>query len=482
MTEKSYVWDGVITGDATLAPYTKETFNKYAHLSLLSSSIKNYVVPAYLNDLKVAPAGSYLMAVKIGSGAAVFNNYVYELDSDTSLSIIRPTSGYRRIDYVILRLYSDPSDSRYQTVRLAILQGAETSTAYPVAPTLTQNTALWEVALAQVVVDDPAIYTYIPEGNVHDLREFAITDKSKAMYDGTYNLVKNSEFMAYTGGGSVSLYPEHWFAGGFTTLGAGTRLPSMMRGQSMAVTGGTLAQYIAVDRGTKTFTVRATINRFSATTIILQVFGIRSTGVTTTKYIKRNISYDPGGTTYPEATDYKETFTFEEDDIDYLYLTIPVVGGPAYIGQVIIVPGYHPGPYREFHETIPFRTAITDAAWSSTAKSSGTTTISLSASFSGVVLPGTHAVMLRVRGRDSGSAAGTPSLSIQGYAAPFNTYYGSLLIGGVTNDVWREMQIIVPVWNPLWYAGSSVPQFRAVVVSTGAATFDATLEIVGIIT
>lgn len=481
MTERSYVWDGLVTGDATLAPYGKEEFNKFAHLSLISSSLLNCVVPAYLHDLKVEPAGSYLLAVKVGSGASVFNNYVYELDTDTTLPIERPSTGYRRMDLVILRLYLDQSDAKYQTVRLTILKGTEQLVGTPlVAPVLTQNAFVWEVALARVFVDNPATYTYIVEGNVHDLRQFAITDKSKALYDGSFNLVKNSEFMAYTGGGSATLYPEGWYAGGFTALASIARIEPQVRGQAMAVNTGTLAQIIPVSRNTKTFTLRCLVSRTNVNTVLtIQLAGVKSDGSFTVKFLRRTLQFEYSSG--PDIYDHKETFTFEDDDIDYLVLSFPCTN-TATISQAIVVPGYHPGPYREFHETIPFRTAVTDGSWSNTAKSSGTTTISLTASFGGIVLSKTRAIMLRVRGNDSGSGAGTPSLSIQGYVAPFNTVYGSLLLAGVTNDVKREMQVIVPVWNPLWYASATAPQFRAVVLASGAATFDATLEVVGIIT
>jgi hypothetical protein len=72
-------------------------------------------------------------------------------------------------------------------------------------------------------------------------------------------------------------------------------------------------------------------------------------------------------------------------------------------------------------------------------------------------------------------------LRSQGYAAPYNSYYGGVEVGGVTDDYYREMQCIVPVNQDIAVNQDDTPQMRLEVAATGANTFDATVEIMGIL-
>lgn len=107
------------------------------------------VIRSILNELLVY-ADSTGMQVKVKSGAAFIRGIYYESDSEVTLPIGAANSTNPRIDYVIVRL-----DLTMETVQLAVLQGVAAVT--PSAPTLTQNSSRWEIALARVTVDANAV-------------------------------------------------------------------------------------------------------------------------------------------------------------------------------------------------------------------------------------------------------------------------------------------------------------------------------------
>lgn len=87
MTEKSYLWDGTVTGDASLAPYNAQEFNIWMFSTFLSNNLtEGYVIPGYLDDLWVRGAGEGNYGVIVNAGAACFNNFLYILDEAVSLS------------------------------------------------------------------------------------------------------------------------------------------------------------------------------------------------------------------------------------------------------------------------------------------------------------------------------------------------------------------------------------------------------------
>lgn len=151
MTEYGLPFDGLITGDASVAPYSSDV---WAHMWALSKGVAD-AFPKYgifkgsgngtyepLAVLATSPASAN---VEIEPGAALVNGRFYENTIATQLAINANASGNPRIDTVILRL-----DFTLLTIRLAVLQG--TPAGSPVAPTLTQNTSFWEIPLADVAV------------------------------------------------------------------------------------------------------------------------------------------------------------------------------------------------------------------------------------------------------------------------------------------------------------------------------------------
>lgn len=487
MTELSYLWDGTVTGDASIAPYNKEEFNFYMFRPSITENLENsvYVVPGYLQDLwvKGTTAGSY---VTIAPGAAIVGgNYLYVSDATVTLTVDQiETTDYFRYDYVILRV-----DVEAQTVRLAIKKGAETNDpAALVPPTLTQDDFVREIAIAQIYREDNSI---VWDDFVYDLREFA-TNYYNAIHHKRVNrnLAVNSEFMATSAmivaSGTYEI-PDAWsLSGAAATLSS--PLTGMSRGQSIAVVGDGgeryLYQIIPIDPAIKTFTVKGIIKNTTGGSTFQCSVGLYPTmidGSAVSGVHKRQVyTSQVAGT----ETEFQFTVTFDENSLfEAVTLRVGTIfptTGTVEVGQILVVQGYHPGPLREIHETIMFHERLDGTNWTATAKSSGTTLIDLITEFG--ILDRTRGVFVRVRARDSGSAGGSPSLAVEGYAAPYNVVYGTVELNGVTNDVYRESTFYVPVDIPVYDVYDYTPQLRAVVVASGAGTLDATLEIVGITT
>lgn len=492
MAQTSYIWDGTVTGDASLAPYDKDNFGIYAFLPHIQDDDINtaYVVAGYLEDLRVT--GEVSSNVTVAPGAAIHGGkYLFVSDAEVSLTVDAITeTGFFRYDYVVLRLNTDE-----QTVRLAIVKGIETNDHTALTtPTIQQTSLIREIPLAQLYVTSD--YNYIREEYIYDLRVFAANSYTRDTFKtANKNLLMNSEFMAFSAVGTATGVPEGWDrTDGTALLTAGIPSDTQSRGHSVRCDGDyTMQQIVIVDPEIKTYTLKGmfedvvggltseiTISMYPAARDGTILGGYDSTtdlsfgdAFASHHYLKLAVD------TYAE---FQYTITFDDNAVfEAIVVEIAVVGSGMEIGQLILVGGYHPGPWREFSEVLMLYEALTDANWSDTAKSSGTTSINVESVFD--VPEKTRDVFVRLLCRDSGSAAGTAYLALQGYAAPFNSEYGRVEVSGLTNDIYRSGTFRVPVNQPL-YDGSydADGQLRAVVAATGAGTLDATLEIVGIVT
>ena len=477
MTEKSYFYQHGTGGDSVYSPYNRVEFNAFMMSRSVGNETGMFVIPNYLDDLKVITGGTLVSSIVVSAGATIINGVLYKSDSPININIPRTVSiTYPRIDYIVLRV-----DYVAQTVRVVRLEGDESTTI--TAPDLTQIAgSVWEELIAWIYVD-PTTET-VDIADIFDNRQFLMTSETLKTY-GKGNLLKNSEYMAFSGAGVATRSPEHWTWGSAGTLAIGTPISSMTRGRSVTLNGTTLSQKVKVAPGSKTFSIKALFQDGGGGNLGYYLQGVRSNGLSTAKYMQQYFrSGTKAATNGNLAIGYcTETITFDEDDIEYLQLNILSVGGNSYIGQVILVGGYHTGPIRQINETIMFQTAVTDASWSNTAKSTGTTAISLAASFgSGTIPAGTKAVIAKLRGRDSASAAtNATNMQVLGYSASYPVVYNTLSVGGVTNDKFMEQQCIIPVNQPVFDAATDIPQFRVTVNASGGNTFDATIQILGIV-
>lgn len=153
MTERSYLWDGTVTGDASLAPYSAEEFLKY--FTLTRSDNNAGVIPGYLGSLAPAFAGDNLSAVYIKAGAAIVDGRLYVLDEDIVIPIEVPAAALgARLDYIVIRVTGSAA-------RLTVVQGAPASG--PSVPTINAQ----DVPICLVYVD-----TQVADGYVYDRRNF----------------------------------------------------------------------------------------------------------------------------------------------------------------------------------------------------------------------------------------------------------------------------------------------------------------------
>lgn len=165
MTETSSPWDGITVGDAANAPYSaSEWAHLWAQLNEAGSLFPNYgIIPGSGDGSYAAAAviatGSANIDVKIG--AALVNGRLYETDAAVGLTVGSNASGNPRIDTVVLR-----ADYTAQTIRAVIKQG--TPAASPARPSLTQNTSLWEMPLADIAVANG--FSTINQSDITDRR------------------------------------------------------------------------------------------------------------------------------------------------------------------------------------------------------------------------------------------------------------------------------------------------------------------------
>jgi hypothetical protein len=140
MTEKSYPWDGIVTGDAALAPYDDDTWSDIWRKLFTKDRNSEGVIYGILNNLLISGATS---PITIATGAAMVDGKVY--DNDTAVTLVIPTpSAATRTDFIVLR-------KRWatQTVRITRIAGVEGGG----APGITQlDGNIWDIPLAQAII------------------------------------------------------------------------------------------------------------------------------------------------------------------------------------------------------------------------------------------------------------------------------------------------------------------------------------------
>ncbi|MFS0822181.1 hypothetical protein [Bacillus sp. 1P02SD] len=135
MTQRYFPFDSGAGGNITEVQWTK----------MAQHWLKTGVIKDYLNELQVYAVSSG-MEIFVKSGAAWIKGHYYENDEEIVLAIGQDDAVNPRIDRVILRL-----DWISNTIGLAVLQGV--TSVNPEPPALTQNSARWEIPLAQVRVN-----------------------------------------------------------------------------------------------------------------------------------------------------------------------------------------------------------------------------------------------------------------------------------------------------------------------------------------
>lgn len=151
MTEYGLPFDGVLLGDAAVAPYSAAEWARGWKLRHGAGTLfPNYGVfagtgDATHNPLEVNATAVLSSNVEVQIGAALIDGRFYETTAVVTLAINSNVSGLSRIDTILLRL-----DYALQTVRLAVKQG--TPGGSPARPTMQQDATFWEIPLADVAV------------------------------------------------------------------------------------------------------------------------------------------------------------------------------------------------------------------------------------------------------------------------------------------------------------------------------------------
>lgn len=482
MAQDSAFWEGTTVGDAAStdvwsAPYSAVEFSNMFSKILGADKAKAYVVPGYANDVKITANSPAAMNVLVNTGAVFFRGRTYENTTQITLTIAAADPTNPRLDRIVLRASLDSSSG--QTIRAAVLTGTPGAT--PALPALTQNATTYEIAIARVYV--AAAAASIADTEVHDEREFLSTfNQINSSYLGE-NLIRNSEYMALSAQNPLSadttVPPDYWdkvlTPASMARIASSTlSQPSQPRGGIMSFVSNVadegMSQTITIKKST-TYCIKVlTACQNKANYAEIKVTTNSASPNTVTKYEKRtNLATD--------LYTHQIIYTTESDATTMTISLLSATNSGAnvvYFGQCLVVEGYIAGPFREIHEYLPFTsTRIGDASWNLTAKSSGGTTLDLSASFGGLIMAGTIGLMVMLEAKDTGSAAGNPSLSLSG-GGPYVQVY----LQGVPNSDLRGNAGIVNITRANYPATALV----ATVLASGAAALSATILIGGIIT
>lgn len=135
---------GFFNKGATDPTYQAAQFDQFIDLLFDSG-----VVPNYFNQLAVAVTGAGL-SVTVATGGAVVNGGYYVNDAPITLAVDAEGAGTNRYDRIIIR-----KTVATKIIEAVVLKGA--SAASPTIPALTQNSAVWEIALKTVYIASGAV-------------------------------------------------------------------------------------------------------------------------------------------------------------------------------------------------------------------------------------------------------------------------------------------------------------------------------------
>lgn len=420
------------------------------------------VLPGVGNDLRVISSAG---GISVLSGAAVIHGLLFVSDSTVSFAISPNTTANTRYDFLVLR-----KDDYLQTARLMLVEGVNGYT----APYETSRDTTSDMVLATITM--PAYTDVLPSYHIKDERIFF------SYHSQSENLLTNSEFLAVSQL-TVGIPPEAWIYTGAPvavsstdiTLTSYSSVLKQARGRYITLTTGSLMQTFVFQEGVDAnLALTGFVSCTSGTAFIRIELLDQYEGVLGT---------------------FKETYIFDSlhtsahvncvahfggiDRAKYARFTFGSITGAVTFSGFTMCSGYTTDYTLPKSEVIMFKTPVTDANYDGDAKSTSTDTVDLTTDFGGNILIGTLGCYLRVRARDSGSAGAAAGTCYVGIAESSTGVQRRLQLAGVTNDVYRQIQI--PVQVDRWVVeGDATPQFYVDMAATGAGTLDVTIEIVGI--
>ena len=158
MAEKYGFFDAMMINGEADRVYSADDVNQ-----IFSGILSNGVIRMYKNALKVTAGGDF--TVNVDTGKAIVNEHWY---INTAIKTLELTSGHATMSrYTSVVLRFSRSD---RSVTLATIDG-ESSSDTPSIPELTQNDDIYEIRLANILIDAGA--TTITSDKITDEREYA---------------------------------------------------------------------------------------------------------------------------------------------------------------------------------------------------------------------------------------------------------------------------------------------------------------------
>jgi hypothetical protein len=157
MAEYSRFFGGPV---GSVPEYTQPQFAE-----VLSKIFSNGVFTGVLNDLEVVETDPVALAVRVNTGEAWINGFWYQNTAYLTKSLAAADPDNDRIDRIVLRLDTVTNFK----ISVEVLTG--TPAGSPAAPDLTQTASIYEISLAQVLVE--ATVTSVADAKITDERTYA---------------------------------------------------------------------------------------------------------------------------------------------------------------------------------------------------------------------------------------------------------------------------------------------------------------------
>lgn len=476
MTQRSYFHDGTSRGHAANAPYSQETFAGL--LSAFYDADGAWVLPNQLNNLAVTTSAG--MTISISTGRAIIYGYWFENDSAATLTISDNTSSFARWDMVVAQLDTDTGQATF-----VALQGASGSLMH--LPPLNTCATIKQLPLALIYVGAGAVS--VAATDIYDQRLFLNNVYHRNRYT-TQNDFPNGLFIGWAdsqNSGSSRQPMPGWKATGATrppTKDA-TRFDHMPYGRCVKFYGS------PSDDGMQ-FTINTYANSTDMVTFSMWLKILRGTLVVSFAGTSR--------TFYPCQDVYHVIFHLSVTGNQVLSLTADGTDVDIVFGDLRMALGYCEAEQKSNQpaEVILFDAPVrayvdgVEKSWAGL-----TTGDAIAANYTrfghpedvyplgaSINIPDPakgyvkKLYVMQVRANDSGSA--TTALCQFGiYDLHFDGSYGGFLIanvGGAGNDVYRYATGFV-------YGEASRRLVAAdqAIYSSGAATLDGLVEIIGVV-